>query len=140
MPLSLLSTTRSSAKGLCHMENVVLVVHLLLALTLIGVVLLQRSEGGGLGIGGGGGGGAMSSRSAATALGKVTWVLAVAFICTSLALTILSAQKASDASVVGGDPLLPSSEQSSDAPSGAGSLLPPVVTPSSDEPLVPDAD
>ena len=36
------------------MENVVLVVHLLLALSLIGVVLLQRSEGGGLGIGGGG--------------------------------------------------------------------------------------
>ena len=36
------------------MENVVLVVHLLLALSLIGVVLLQRSEGGGLGMGGGG--------------------------------------------------------------------------------------
>jgi preprotein translocase subunit SecG len=140
MPLSLLSTTRSSAKGLYHMENVVLVVHLLLALTLIGVVLLQRSEGGGLGIGGGGGGGAMSSRSAATALGKVTWVLAIAFICTSLALTILSAQKASDASVVGGDALLPASEQSTDAPSAAGSLLPPTVAPSSNDPLVPDAD
>ena len=37
------------------MENVVLVIHLLLALALIGTVLLQRSEGGGLGIGGGGG-------------------------------------------------------------------------------------
>jgi preprotein translocase subunit SecG len=122
------------------MENVVLVVHLLLALTLIGVVLLQRSEGGGLGIGGGGGGGAMSSRSAATALGKITWVLAIAFICTSLALTILSAQKASDASVVGGDALLPVSEQSTDAPGAAGSLLPPTVAPASNDPLVPDAD
>jgi preprotein translocase subunit SecG len=140
MPLSLLSTTRSSAKGLYHMENVVLVVHLLLALSLIGVVLLQRSEGGGLGIGGGGGGGAMSSRSAATALGKVTWVLAIAFICTSVTLTILSAQKASDASVVSGDTLLPSSQQSTDAPSAAGSLLPPTVTPPSDEPLVPSVD
>ncbi len=38
------------------MQNVVLIIHLLLAVTLIGLVLLQRSEGGGLGIGGGGGG------------------------------------------------------------------------------------
>ncbi|MGB1830191.1 MAG: preprotein translocase subunit SecG, partial [Paracoccaceae bacterium] len=67
------------------MENVVLTVHLLLALGLIGVVLLQRSEGGGLGLGGGGGGGGiMSGRSAASALSKVTWILAVAFIITSL--------------------------------------------------------
>ncbi len=55
------------------MENVVLVIHLILALSLIGVVLLQRSEGGGLGIGGGGGGGLMSARGAATALSKITW-------------------------------------------------------------------
>ncbi len=37
------------------MQNVILIVHLLLALSLIGAVLLQRSEGGGLGMGGGGG-------------------------------------------------------------------------------------
>ena len=49
------------------MENVVLIVHLILALCLIGVVLLQRSEGGGLGMGGGGGG--VSSRGQVTALG-----------------------------------------------------------------------
>ena len=69
------------------MENVVLIIHLLLALSLIGVVLIQRSEGGGLGMGsgGGGGGGVMSGRAAATALGKVTWVIASAFICTSIA-------------------------------------------------------
>ena len=41
------------------MQNVILVIHLLLAIGLVGVVLLQRSEGGGLGIGGGGGGGGM---------------------------------------------------------------------------------
>ena len=51
------------------MENVILVVHLILAICLIGVVLLQRSEGGGLGIGGGGGG-VMTGRQAAPALGK----------------------------------------------------------------------
>lgn len=81
------------------MENVVLTVHLILALALIGVVLLQRSEGGGLGMGGGGGG-VVSGRSAATALGKVTWGLAIAFICTSLTLTVLARQNAADTSVI----------------------------------------
>ena len=75
------------------MENVVLIVHLILALGLIAVVLLQRSEGGGLGMGGGGGGGAVSGRSAATAMGKLTWVLAAAFIVTSITLTIIAAEK-----------------------------------------------
>ncbi len=79
------------------MENVVLTVHLLLALALIGVVLLQRSEGGGLGMGGGG---AISGRAAATAMSKMTWVLAGAFICTSIALTIIAASKSSGSSVL----------------------------------------
>ena len=83
------------------MENVILIVHLILALGLIGVVLLQRSEGGGLGLGGGGGGGGLvSSRGAATALGKVTWLFAIAFICTSITLTIIAAQKAGSNSVL----------------------------------------
>ncbi|HSG57847.1 MAG TPA: preprotein translocase subunit SecG, partial [Paracoccaceae bacterium] len=81
------------------MENVILIIHLLLALALIGVVLMQRSEGGGLGMGGGGGG-VMSGRSAATALAKVTWVLAIAFICTSITLTIIAAQKSAGSSVL----------------------------------------
>jgi preprotein translocase subunit SecG len=122
------------------MENVVLVVHLLLALSLIGVVLLQRSEGGGLGIGGGGGGGAMSGRAAATALGKVTWLLAIAFIFTSIALTVLSAQQASDASVVDSETGLPVVTTDEDAPSAGESLLPPTPVAPSDAPLVPDAD
>lgn len=82
------------------MENVVLTIHLILALGLIGVVLLQRSEGGGMGMGGGGGGGAVSSRGVATALGKVTWLLAIGFIITSIGLTVLSAQKSANSSVV----------------------------------------
>ena len=80
------------------MENVVLIVHLILALCLIGVVLLQRSEGGGLGMGGGGG--VMSGRAAATALGKLTWAFAIAFICTSLTLTVLAAAKSDSGSVL----------------------------------------
>lgn len=81
------------------MSNVTLVIHLILALVLICIVLLQRSEGGGLGIGGGGGG-VMSGRQAATALGKLTWVCAIAFLCTSLALTILTAREQAGDSVL----------------------------------------
>ena len=81
------------------MENVILTIHLILALLLIGVVLLQRSEGGGLGMGGGGGG-AMSSRGAATALTKLTWIFAGAFIVTSITLTVLAAKNAGGSSVI----------------------------------------
>lgn len=109
------------------MENVILIVHLILALGLIGIVLLQRSEGGGLGLGGGGGGGLVSSRGAATALGKVTWLLAIAFICTSITLTIIAAQNAAGSSVldrIGADAPAASTE-TPEVPSGE-SLLPPV--------------
>ncbi len=83
------------------MQNVVLIIHLILALCLIGIVLLQRSEGGGLGMGGGGGGGGLvSSRAAATALGKLTWAFAIAFLVTSLTLTIFAAQKSANSSVI----------------------------------------
>jgi preprotein translocase subunit SecG len=115
------------------MQNVILIIHLLLAVSLIGLVLLQRSEGGGLGIGGGGGG-AMGGRAAATAITKLTWVLAIAFICTSLGLTIIQAQKASGGSVL--DQLVPSSTKSSAA--DTGSLLPPSSTDA--DPLLPVAD
>ena len=107
------------------MENVVLIVHLILALCLIGVVLLQRSEGGGLGLGGGGGGGGLvSSRGAATALGKITWAFAIAFIITSLTLTIIAAQKAGGNSVLDRLGIEAPAAQEGDIPSG-DSLLPP---------------
>ena len=80
------------------MHAAVLTIHLLLALALILVVLLQRSEGGGLGIGGGGG--IMTSRGAATALSKVTWMIGIAFVVTSLALTVMAARDAGTGSVV----------------------------------------
>ncbi|MFD3189549.1 preprotein translocase subunit SecG [Sedimentitalea sp. HM32M-2] len=118
------------------MENVILIVHLVLALGLIGVVLLQRSEGGGLGMGGGG---AMTGRAAATALGKLTWILAIAFICTSITLTILAAQKAAGTSVIdrlGGS--APEAEQSEPALPSGEDLLPPALDDTA--PLVPKAD
>ncbi len=77
------------------MESVVLVIHLFLALAIIGLVLLQRSEGGGLGIGGGSGGGLgnfASAQGTANALTKVTAICAGLFFCTSLFLGILAGQ------------------------------------------------
>lgn len=120
------------------MENVVLIVHLLLALSLIGVVLMQRSEGGGLGIGGGGAAG--TGRAPATALGKLTWLLAIAFICTSITLTIFAAQNAAGTSVLDRLGTAPASDAAVETPAvpSADDLLPP----SADDtgPLVPRAD
>ena len=62
------------------MNNIILTIHLILALLLISAVLMQRSEGGGLGSTGGSDGGLMSGRSAATAMTKLTWLFAVAFL------------------------------------------------------------
>jgi len=73
------------------MEAVVLIVHLLIAISLIGVVLVQKSEGGGLGIGSSGGaGGMMSARGTANLLTRTTAVLAGAFMLTSLVLAIMA--------------------------------------------------
>lgn len=121
------------------MENVVLIIHLLLALSLVGVVLLQRSEGGGIGMGGGGGG-AMAGRSSLSALGKVTWVLAAAFISTSIALTIIAAENSAGGSVLDRLRDTPQSQEA-DTPapvSEQDSLLPPKA--GDDAPLLPTAD
>ena len=85
------------------MGNVLLTIHLILALLLISAVLLQRSEGGGLGSAGGDSNALMSGRSAATAMTKLTWLLATAFLITSIALTVVSAKRASMNSIIGED-------------------------------------
>jgi len=115
------------------MENVILVIHLILALSLIGVVLLQRSEGGGLGMGGGGGGGAMTGRAAASALTKVTWMLAIAFIATSIAMTVIAAKNSAGSSVVDRIADVPVEQTAPIAPS-ANDLLPPST---GDTPITP---
>ena len=72
------------------MITVILVIHLMLAIALIGVVLMQKSEGGALGIGGGGGGGFMTARGTANLLTRTTGILAALFMTTSIVLAILS--------------------------------------------------
>jgi len=72
------------------MMTFLLVVHILLALALIGVILMQRSEGGALGMGGGGGGGFMTARGSANLLTRTTAILATLFILSSIVLAILA--------------------------------------------------
>jgi preprotein translocase subunit SecG len=83
-----------------------LVVHTLIAIALVAVILLQRSEGGGLGIGGGTGGGLMTARGAANLLTRSTTILATAFIVSSIVLAVLAAGtnkvKAVDTSLANG--------------------------------------
>lgn len=84
------------------METLVLTIHILIALALIGSVLLQRSEGGGLGIGGGGGagGGFMTARGTANLMTRVTAFLAAAFFATSLLLAIMAGAQRESVSIV----------------------------------------
>ncbi len=83
------------------MEAVLLVIHLMLAVSLVAMVLLQRSEGGALGIGGGGGmGGLMTGRSTANLLTRTTAVLAACFMVTSLALAWLASGQREPASIL----------------------------------------
>lgn len=104
-----------------------LVVHTLIAIGLVGVILLQRSEGGGLGIGGGTGGGLMTARGAANLLTRSTTVLAILFIGSSIVLAVLAAgsnkAKPIDTSlaapataVPGGVPLVPGARPVAPAP------------------------
>jgi preprotein translocase subunit SecG len=113
------------------MENVFLAIQLIVTLCLIAIVLLQRSEGGGLGMGGGGG--VMTGRQAATAMTKLTWLFGVAFLANAVILTILAAQNASGGSVVDLTPAPAAVETAPAVPSG-DALLPPVT---GDAPLTP---
>ncbi|HET6158159.1 MAG TPA: preprotein translocase subunit SecG [Dongiaceae bacterium] len=75
--------------------QVILVIHVLIAIGLVGAILLQKKEGGigGLGGGGGGGlGGLMSGRAKADTLSKLTGILATGFFVTSLALALIGSR------------------------------------------------
>ena len=79
------------------MTSFILVIHLIVAITLVVLVLLQRSEGGWLGVGGTGD--FMSSRSAGNILTKLTTIFAAIFFSTSLLLAVLSSVKNSESIV-----------------------------------------
>ncbi|CAN5505954.1 preprotein translocase subunit SecG [soil metagenome] len=100
------------------MQTVLLVVHLLIALALIGVVLMQRSEGGALGMGSGGAGSLFSSRGVGNALTRTTAFLALAFFVTSVALTLLATRSGSGGSIF--DSIRPAQTQESAPPAQSG--------------------
>jgi preprotein translocase subunit SecG len=107
------------------MQQVVIVIHLMLVLALIGVVLLQKSEGGGLGIGGGSG--FMTSRGTANVLTRATAILAGLFFVTSLTLSILAGINRKPTSILGGTSAPTAPLQTPGAPpplnTGGGGLL-----------------
>jgi preprotein translocase subunit SecG len=103
-----------NVSGELRMQTVVLVVHLLITVALIGVVLVQKSEGGGLGIGGGTMGGFMTARGSANLLTRTTAILAAVFFCTSLILAIMAGTKGGNDSLFDKLPA-PSAQQPVDA-------------------------
>jgi preprotein translocase subunit SecG len=82
------------------MHTVVIVVHLMLVLAMIGVIMLQKSEGGGLGIGSSGG--FMTSRGTANVLTRATAILAGGFFVTSLVLSIIAGHGRAPTSILPG--------------------------------------
>ncbi len=82
------------------MITVILVIHLMLAAALVGVIMVQKSEGGALGMGGGGMGGFMSGRSAANLLTRTTAILAAGFFATSIALALISTHQRASTSII----------------------------------------
>lgn len=120
------------------METIIIVIHLLVVMALVGVVLLQRSEGGGLGIGGGSG--FMTARGAANALTRTTAFLAVAFFVTSLTLSIMARYSAQPEDILDRLPATGGTEEGGG--SGildqlGGEAPPPAATPE-EEPAVPN--
>lgn len=115
------------------MQAVLLVIQLLVSIAMIGVILLQRSEGGALGMGGGGSGlgGLFSPRGAADTLTRTTAFLAVVFFCTSLGLTLLALRAHPESSIVPGVPTtsLPNFPAQRPLPRPSGPQLPAVPLP-----------
>lgn len=90
------------------MITVILVIHLLIATALVGVILIQRSEGGALGgLGGGSMGGLMTARGTANLLTRTTAILAACFIGTSLLLAILASRGGDGGSILDTTPAAP---------------------------------
>ena len=104
------------------MQTVIIIIHLVIVLALIGVVLLQRSEGG-LGLGGGGGGGVsgfMTGRGQTNALTRATAILATVFFVTSLVLSWMATQNRAPRSILDTAAPPAATDQQTPAPGGQG--------------------
>jgi preprotein translocase subunit SecG len=103
------------------MQTVVIVVHLMIVAVLIGSVLLQKSEGGGLGMGGGAG--FMSSRGTANLLTRTTAILAAGFFVTSLFLAWSAGHDRKPSSILGTPPATQTGGATPIAPPTSGGVL-----------------
>ena len=112
------------------MISIILVIHVLLSLTIIGLVMLQRGKGAdaGAALGGGSSGSVFGARGAANFLSRTTAVLAASFFVTSLSLAYLSSSQQAESTVSNGSVI----EQASDVP--AFDVPKPVEAPASDIP------
>jgi preprotein translocase subunit SecG len=108
------------------MQTFIIVIHLMIVLAMVGLVLLQRSEGGGLGMGGGAG--FMSSRGTSNVLTRATAILAGLFFATSLVLSLLAGIERKPASILNtstpAGPSAPAPGTPPVAPGGTGSQPP----------------
>jgi preprotein translocase subunit SecG len=110
-----------------------LVVHILVAISLVGVILLQKSEGGALGMGGGGMSGFMTGRSTANLLTRTTAILALLFMLTSLSLVWFSNRGHAPRSII--DQGAPPAPTAPDAPTAPPPAAPPAEPPQPSPPL-----
>ena len=120
---------------------VLFIVHVLIALALIGVIMLQKSEGGALGMGGGGMSGFMTGRSTANLLTRTTAILGAAFFATSILLVLLGQNDRGPRSIIdrGGPvpttPLMPNLPATPGTPTAPGTGTPAIPAPA--EPSAP---
>src|SRR5438874_9032822 len=98
------------------MQTVIIVIHLMVVATMIGVVLLQKSEGGGLGIGSTGG--FLSSRGSSNVLTRTTAILGTVFFTTSLILSIFAGWDRKPKSIIEGAPTQQAPGTPAQAPGG----------------------
>jgi preprotein translocase subunit SecG len=123
------------------MQAVLIIIHLLVAIALIFVVLLQRSEGGALGMGGGGSGlgGLFSPRGAASTLTRTTAILGMVFFLTSMSLTLLSLGARKPSSILNQVAPGQTTPVNPNAPPTLPSALPPAPAPAPGAPAAPAA-
>jgi preprotein translocase subunit SecG len=127
------------------MLTVILVIHIMLAIALTGVILVQKSEGGALGMGGGGGmSGFMTGRSAANLLTRTTAILAACFFATSIALALIASHQRVPTSIIEtpvnpapGGPLVPTPSTTPQLPAGIAPAAPGTPPPASKAPAAP---
>jgi len=111
------------------------VIHVAIAIALVGVILLQKSEGGALGMGGGGMSGFMTGRSTANLLTRTTGFLAIAFFVTSVMLVVLSNRTGAPRSLID-QGSAPSTQETPTAPAST-SPVPASPAPTAPAPATP---